>query len=384
MNFGLINFLRTYLVYLFATVYDTYGLGEVPISIMGIILTIMIPTTTAYAFIINTVLISGRYSKRFILASRSMIVSSSSSNQEELFNDMEIKNWQSGFEHYDNGFGPLTQQTIPTLLKDVNFPRDDTNLPSRLLDVATGPGFVLSCAIETILSERNDNGNIDDNQYHLTGLDITENFLSLAKQRIDAQLEEHKATNHIKVDYVKGSAESLPFDSDTFDSITCNFGILHFYQPATFLKESYRVLKPGGRISFSCWSPPARTEGFRISLESIAEAGNPNVQGLPSGPQFFDYGDSEQAQRQLDKVGFENIKSEELSHMSWNNVKDGMMLYDVLENGTSRTREVLLGQTANQTAAIQALMMTKYNQITDCGTRPLFMPALVSSGTKPC
>ena len=292
---------------------------------------------------------------------------------------MEIKNWQSGFEHYDNGFGPLTQQTIPTLLKDVNFPRDD-NTPSRLLDVATGPGFVLSSAIETILSERSNNGDINEDHYHLTGFDITDNFLSLAKERIDAQLEEHKATNQIKVDYIKGSAESLPFDNDTFDSITCNFGILHFYSPATFLSESYRVLKPGGRISFSCWSPPARTEGFRISLESIAEAGNPNVEGLPDGPKFFDFGDDEQAQRQLDKVGFENIKSEELSHMSWNNVKDGKMLYDVLENGTSRTREVLLGQTEKQTAAIQALMNTKYNQITDCGTRPLFMPALYHQG----
>ena len=342
----------------------------------------MIPRT-AYAFI-NTVLISGRYSKRFILASRSMMASSSSSssNQEEQFNHMEIKNWQSGFEHYDNGFGPLTQQTIPTLLKDVNFPRDD-NTPCRLLDVATGPGFVLSCAIETILSKRNNNGDIDDNQYHLTGLDITDNFLSLAKQRIDAQLQEHKATNQIKVDYIKGSAESLPFDNDTFDSITCNFGILHFYKPATFLSESYRVLKPGGRISFSCWSPPTRTEGFRIALESIAEAGNPNVEGLPIGPQFFDFGDSEQAQRQLDKVGFKNIKSEELSHMSWNNVKDSAMLYDVLLNGTSRTREVLLGQTAEEIAAIQALMNTKYNQITDCGARPLSMPALLTSGRKP-
>ena len=250
------------------------------------------------------------------------------------------------------------------------------------MDVATGPGFVLSSTIDTILSKTS-NRDVNKDQYHLTGLDITDNFLSLAKQRIDTQLEERKATNQIKVDYVKGSAESLPFDNDAFDSITCNFGILHFYNPATFLSESYRVLKPGGRISFSCWSPPARTEGFRIALESIAEAGNPNVEGLPSGPQFFDFGDSEQAQRQLDKVGFENIKSEELSHMSWNNLKDGVILYDVLLNGTSRTREVLLGQTAEQTAAIQALVVTKYNQVTDCGARPLLMPTLITSGTKP-
>ena len=114
-----------------------------------------------------------------------------------------------------------------------------------------------------------------------------------------------------------------------------------------------------------------RTEGFNIALTSVEEAGNPNVEGLPDGPKFFTFGDAEQSMAVLREAGFENVQSTELSEMTWDNVKDGAMLYNVLLNGTSRTREVLLGQTPEETAAIQALMQKKYNAVTGGGKRHL-------------
>ena len=185
------------------------------------------------------------------------------------------------------------------------------------------------------------------------------------------------------MDFVEGSAEALPFSDDTFDSIVCNFGILHFFHPDAFLRESHRVLRPGVRVSFSAWAPPVRTEGFNVALTSIEEVGNPNVEGLPEGPKFFTFGDGEQSMAVLREAGFESVQSTELSEMTWGNVEDGAMLYHVLLNGTSRTREVLLGQTPEETAAIQALMQKKYTAVTGGGKRHLRMPALVSSGQKP-
>ncbi|KAL3770668.1 hypothetical protein ACHAWU_004367 [Discostella pseudostelligera] len=310
---------------------------------------------------------------------------------QDRFNEMEHRNWELGYEVYDQGFGPLTQQTISTLLASADFPpahhHDDDNEGRlvRLLDVATGPGFVLSAAVDAL--------SLDDAEQqqqqtliHLTGLDISQNFLTLAEQRIDAQLrqpQQEQNANQINVDFVEGSAELLPFPENTFDSIVCNFGILHFFEPNTFLRESYRTLRPGGRISFSAWAPPTRTQGFQIALSSIAEAGNPNVVDLPEGPNFFDFGDAQHATSTLQSIGFENVNSVELSDMKWSNMKNGAMLYEVLLNGTSRTREILLGQTPEETAAIQALMTKKYDLITDGGTTPLSMPAVVTSGQKP-
>lgn len=280
------------------------------------------------------------------------------------------------------GFGPLTQQTIPTLLSSAGFPpsNHEREYPYALLDVATGPGFVLSAALDDALKSSR---NFD---VQLTGLDITHNFLSLAKQRINAQLssQEKIGSNQVNVQFVVGNAEKLStkFPKNTFDSIVCNFGILHFFSPDDFLSEAYRVLRPGGKVSFSAWAPPSRTEGFGITLQSVNEVGDPNVE-LPEGPDFFRFGDVDEAMTTMQTLGFENVKSVELSEMKWNNVKGGEMLYDVLANGTVRTKEILRRQTPEQTKAIQSLVSKKYNDLTGGGSRPLSMPAVLTSGQKP-
>lgn len=295
---------------------------------------------------------------------------------------MEHENWEKGFEAYDSGFGPLTQQTIPTLLSKAGFPpsqNQEREFPYALLDVATGPGFVLLSALDRALKMS------DVSHIQLTGLDITHNFLSLAKQRVDEQLKNQQpvGSNQVNVQFVVGNAEklSLKFPKNTFDSITCNFGILHLFSPDDFISEAFRVLRPGGKLSFSAWAPPSRTEGFGITLQSVAEVGNPNVD-LPDGPDFFRFGDKEEAIVTMQTLGFEHVESVEMNDMKWNNINDGHMLYDVLANGTVRTKEILKRQSPEQTASIRSLVVEKYDELTN-QSRPLSMPAVVTSGQKP-
>jgi ubiquinone/menaquinone biosynthesis C-methylase UbiE len=46
---------------------------------------------------------------------------------------------------------------------------------------------------------------------------------------------------------IQGSAQSLPFSSETFDSVVCTFPSEYIYDPDT-LSEIARVLRPGGRL----------------------------------------------------------------------------------------------------------------------------------------
>lgn len=48
----------------------------------------------------------------------------------------------------------------------------------------------------------------------------------------------------------QASAQSLPFVDDSFDRIISVEAIQHFPQPQEFINESYRSLKPGGKVGF--------------------------------------------------------------------------------------------------------------------------------------
>lgn len=48
--------------------------------------------------------------------------------------------------------------------------------------------------------------------------------------------------------WLKASGEALPFVDNSFDLITIAFGLRNFTSPAQGLRESFRVLKPGGRF----------------------------------------------------------------------------------------------------------------------------------------
>ncbi|MBI2241971.1 MAG: class I SAM-dependent methyltransferase [Magnetospirillum gryphiswaldense] len=52
----------------------------------------------------------------------------------------------------------------------------------------------------------------------------------------------------VSVDFVEGSAESMPFDSHSVDALTISFGLRNVTSLHTALAEIHRVLRPGGRF----------------------------------------------------------------------------------------------------------------------------------------
>jgi len=73
---------------------------------------------------------------------------------------------------------------------------------------------------------------------HFTGLDLAEKMIEVAKKKV-------KSDN---VEFLVGDAENLPFEDNKFDIIICKESIHHYPNPEKFFKESYRVLRPNGRL----------------------------------------------------------------------------------------------------------------------------------------
>jgi len=54
----------------------------------------------------------------------------------------------------------------------------------------------------------------------------------------------------LAVDVQDGTAEALPFEDASFDSVVCTFTLCSVHSPLAALAEARRVLKPGGRLFF--------------------------------------------------------------------------------------------------------------------------------------
>src|SRR3984893_5601278 len=66
---------------------------------------------------------------------------SGSGSMTDAFHDFEHAGWERASEYYGDAFGALTPQTAGALLDAVG-----ASSGTRLLDVATGPGFIAAAA----------------------------------------------------------------------------------------------------------------------------------------------------------------------------------------------------------------------------------------------
>ncbi|MBI5844932.1 MAG: class I SAM-dependent methyltransferase [Deltaproteobacteria bacterium] len=103
-----------------------------------------------------------------------------------------------------------------------------TQVPTgRLLDVGTGPGFLLEQI--RLLSPA----------LSLTGLDISPAMVERAAKNL--------AHLFPPPEIVLGDASGLPFPDNSFDAVVSTGSFHHWKAPVEGLNEIHRVLKPGGR-----------------------------------------------------------------------------------------------------------------------------------------
>ena len=175
-------------------------------------------------------------------------------------------------DYYSKSKSHRTGQDLAMLIKALNVSGDSVGL-----DLATGTGYT---AIEI--------AKIAHKVYALDG--TREMLVSAAKSASDLGFS--------NIEFILGSVEHLPFDSETFDIVSCRRAAHHFKDKHVLLDEAWRVLKVGGRfglvdflrpendtsnlfnrieamrdpshvgaLSFSEWRDMVKNHGFKI-LES--------------------------------------------------------------------------------------------------------------------
>ncbi|MCX2572924.1 bifunctional demethylmenaquinone methyltransferase/2-methoxy-6-polyprenyl-1,4-benzoquinol methylase UbiE [Pedobacter sandarakinus] len=175
--------------------------------------------------------------------------------------------------------------------------------PRNLLDVATGTGDFAFEAIKKVQPEK------------VIGVDISEGMLDVAKKKIN----ERNLTTLFSVQV--GDSEGLNFDDNTFDAITCAYGVRNFENLEQGLADMYRVLKPNGKMVILEFSKPRVFPvkqlynfyflhvtpffGKLFSKDARAYSYLPeSVAAFPDGKDFTQL---------MDKIGFKNTKQTTLT-----------------------------------------------------------------------
>ena len=239
----------------------------------------------------------------------------------DAFNAFEAAGWQRQAAGYDEFFGPITTRLVEPLLDAAGVGRG-----ARLLDVASGPGYVAARGAERGAS--------------VVGVDVAEAMISLAR-RLHPQLE-----------FRSGDAETLPFRDGSFDAVVGNFVMLHLGRPERAAAEFARVLAPGGRVALTVWDLPERARFLGVLVEAVAAAGASAPQDIPVGPPIFRFSDDEEFARLLQSKHLEDIEVRTIAFTHRESSADS--LWRGLLGGTVRVSALILSQPRETQRQIRA------------------------------
>jgi len=187
----------------------------------------------------------------------------------------QISHWARGaYDEMAPGYYPAAGHLVDRTAVE----SDDT-----VLDVGCGTGSVAITAARA-------GGDV-------TGVDITPSMLEEAERNAEIA--------GVAAEYSKGDARDLPSADNSYDVMLSSFAHMYGDPPAATTAELLRVLRPGGRLGFTAWTPtslyPFMTSVLATYLDPV------DIPEFSKPP--FSWGDSEivadRIEDRVEQVAFE-------------------------------------------------------------------------------
>lgn len=162
----------------------------------------------------------------------------------------------------------------------------------QLLDVAAGSGAVSLAAARL--------------GAHVTAVDISPVMIE--------RLERRARQEGLDLDARVMDGHALDLESDRFDMVASEFGVMLFPDLPRGLREMVRVTRPGGQVVVVAFGSPMQVEFIQFFVRAV-QAAAPDFSGLPADPPPlpFQVQDPEKLRREMTDAGLERARVEETS-----------------------------------------------------------------------
>ncbi len=160
----------------------------------------------------------------------------------------------------------------------------------KLLEVACGQGVGSALTINEF------------NPKEMHGIDLSKAKITRAK-KINLEILEKKPG---KLFFQEGSAENIPYNSNSFEKVLSIEAAQHFESLDKFAKEANRVLKPGGKLAIASFF--GTSDKSQASLSTMIQTIR---DGIDKATPIY------QLEEILRSNGFKNIKIESIGKNVW-------------------------------------------------------------------
>jgi ubiquinone/menaquinone biosynthesis C-methylase UbiE len=104
-------------------------------------------------------------------------------------------------------------------------------------------------------------------------------------------------------------AEAMELPDESFDAALCRYGYMLMGDPGQALRETRRVLRPGGRLALAVWGAPGENPWASLPMRAVMEHfGAPPPE--PGQPGMFALADVERLRGLLEQAGFSDVRVE--------------------------------------------------------------------------
>jgi enediyne biosynthesis protein CalE5 len=133
-----------------------------------------------------------------------------------------------------------------------------------------------------------------------------------APEMLEVAREKAEAESVSNIEFRQVDGEELDVPAESFDAVTCRWGIMFMPEPLRCLKQAHQALKPGGRIVLATWAAPQENPWISLPMGILRKYHSEPTPDptAPGGP--FSFMSEEKLTMALEQAGFRDANVERM------------------------------------------------------------------------